>query len=62
MAKKEIIVNISKDGEIRIEAKGFKGRECLQATKPFEEALGQVSERKMKTQLDAQKERQTLDN
>jgi hypothetical protein len=31
-------------GEVRVEAEGFEGLNCLLATQPFEEALGVVSE------------------
>ena len=34
----------SKTGEVRVEAEGFQGLSCLEATQPFEEALGVVSE------------------
>ena len=29
-------------GEVKIEAEGFEGLSCLEATQPFEEALGVV--------------------
>jgi Protein of unknown function (DUF2997) len=29
-------------GEVKIEAEGFEGLSCLEATQPFEEALGMV--------------------
>ena len=31
-------------GAVRIEAEGFEGLSCLEATQPFEEALGIVEE------------------
>ncbi|MDZ7950782.1 DUF2997 domain-containing protein [Nostoc sp. DedQUE09] len=31
-------------GEVRVEAEGFEGLNCLSATQPFESALGVVSE------------------
>ncbi|MEH2005393.1 DUF2997 domain-containing protein [Nostoc sp.] len=31
-------------GEVRVEAEGFEGLNCLLATQPFEEALGVVGE------------------
>ncbi|MBD2533047.1 DUF2997 domain-containing protein [Nostoc flagelliforme FACHB-838] len=34
----------SATGEVRVEAEGFEGLNCLSATQPFEEALGVVSE------------------
>lgn len=32
----------SATGEVRVEAEGFQGLSCLEATQPFEEALGVV--------------------
>jgi hypothetical protein len=32
-------------GEVKIEAEGFEGLSCLEATQPFEEALGMVGDR-----------------
>jgi len=60
--KKEIIVTIGTKGEMKIEAKGFKNRECLRATQPFEEALGKVADRKMKLPVETQKETQSHGN
>ena len=37
---KHIVVQIDLEGEITIEAMGFKGAECAEATKAIEEALG----------------------
>ena len=37
---KTIEVIVSRDGQIRIESKGFAGAECRHATKSLEEALG----------------------
>lgn len=37
---KEIKVTISPDGKIKIETKGFVGKECVEATKELEKALG----------------------
>lgn len=47
MAQK-ITIEIDEAGEVKIEASGFTGRDCLAATKNIEEALGKVSERKAK--------------
>jgi len=47
----EIIV--SPDGEITIEAVGFKGKGCEAATKALEAALGVVSSRKKKPEYHA---------
>lgn len=57
---KKIIVDIDKNGEVKIEAQGYNNKECLKATKDLEEALGKVSDRKMKTQLNTEKEQGTI--
>lgn len=48
MTKKEIIVEIDGDGNINMEAIGFKGKACEVATKDFEDALGTLKNRKYK--------------
>jgi hypothetical protein len=40
--KKTIEVTIGPDGKFSVQAHGFKGNSCHQATKAFEEALGEV--------------------
>jgi hypothetical protein len=40
---KKIIVTFDTHGGSRIEAFGFKGAECLKATKSFEQVLGKTS-------------------
>ena len=46
---REIIIKYHPDGSVDVEAEGFVGGECLQATAPFEKALGLVNpKRKMK--------------
>ncbi len=37
---KEIIVDISSDGEIKIETKGFKGKSCIDETQFLKDLLG----------------------
>ena len=37
---KEIILDISDDGEVRVETKGFKGKACLMETKFLKDLLG----------------------
>lgn len=42
-------------GEVRVEAEGFEGLSCLEATQPFEEALGVVDgEREFKPEAQTQ--------
>lgn len=47
----QIIVTISPEGDSKIEAVGFKGGACAAATKPLEEALGVVTDRKLKPEF-----------
>ena len=37
---KEIVIDISSDGEIRIETKGFKGKACLEESQFLKDILG----------------------
>ena len=37
---KEIVIDISDDGEIRIETKGFKGKACLEESQFLKNLLG----------------------
>jgi hypothetical protein len=39
------------DGSTRIEAKGFMGRSCVEATKKIEELLGKAGPRKYKSEF-----------
>lgn len=49
----------SATGEVRVEAEGFEGLSCLEATQPFEEALGVVSDRTYKDEAQTQQVRAT---
>ncbi len=51
--KKTIEVIVSSNGEIQIDAVGFKGADCEQATRFLEEALGLVSTRAKKSEYHA---------
>jgi len=42
---KRIVITFDNVGGSRIEAFGFKGAECLAATKSFEEVLGKATSR-----------------
>lgn len=46
--KRTIEIIIAPSGEIKIDAIGFKGADCEQATKFLEEALGVVSQKTKK--------------
>lgn len=45
---KTVEIEISVQGEVKIEAIDFKGKVCEIATAPFEEALGAVKQRRKK--------------
>ena len=42
---KEIVVDVSDDGEIRIETKGFMGKSCVTEAKFLKEFLGKETAR-----------------
>ena len=48
---KTIEVTISPNGEIQIDAVGFKGPDCEKATKFLEEALGVVAQKQKKPEF-----------
>lgn len=37
---KQIVIDVSDDGEIRIETKGFKGKECIEEAGFLKDLLG----------------------
>jgi len=48
---KQIIIEVTPEGEVKIEAVGFKGHACEAATKAIEEARGVVSSRMRKPEF-----------
>jgi len=38
--RKEIVIDIFDDGEVRIETKGFKGKACMEETEFLKKILG----------------------
>jgi len=44
---KEIIVDISNEGEVRIETKGFKGKSCLAESQFLKDLLGKETEKNL---------------
>ncbi len=60
MKLEEIDVTIDSDGRVHIEVRGARGSECLDLTRPLEEALGgQVEERRMTPEAYEQEENQS---
>jgi hypothetical protein len=45
---RSIVIEVSPQGEVKIEAVGFKGNACEKATKAIEDALGKVEKRTLK--------------
>ncbi|BAY41732.1 hypothetical protein NIES2111_61280 (plasmid) [Nostoc sp. NIES-2111] len=53
--ERSILIHFDKTtGEVRVEAEGFEGLSCLEATQPFEEALGVVGDRTFKDEVQTQ--------
>lgn len=54
--ERSILIHFDKiTGEIKVEAEGFEGLSCLEATQPFESALGVVSDRTYKPEAQTQR-------
>ena len=55
--ERSILIHFDKvTGQVRVEAEGFDGLSCLEATQPFEEALGVVEgEREFKPEAQQQR-------
>jgi hypothetical protein len=49
--KRELQIEITADGEVKITVKGAPGGECLDLTKALEEALGVVTDRQMTSEF-----------
>ena len=51
--ERAILIHFDKTtGAVEIEAQGFEGLSCLEATQPFEEALGIVQDRTYKPEAE----------
>ena len=48
---KRIELTIDAEGNVKIEAHGYKGRGCLEATKAIEEAIGIAGKRTQKAEI-----------
>ncbi len=44
---KEIVIDVSNDGEIQIETKGFKGKSCITESQFLKDILGKETARKL---------------
>jgi hypothetical protein len=45
--KKEIVIDVSDDGEVRIETKGFTGRACIEESQFIKDVLGRETAQKL---------------
>lgn len=48
---RRILVKVSPAGEIIVEAEGFQGKGCVEATKAIEDALGTRTSRGLKSEF-----------
>ena len=44
---KEIILDISNEGEVKIETRGFKGKSCLEESQFLKDLLGKETQREL---------------
>ena len=56
---KEIIIDVSDDGEVQIETKGFKGKSCLMESEFLKDVLGKETSRQL-TPAYYQEEKETV--
>lgn len=62
MAEIEIVVTVSPDGEVTVEALGVDGPACADLLRPFDEALGAVRERRRKPEYYRRTAQRTAQN
>jgi hypothetical protein len=56
---KEILIDVSDDGEVRIETRGFKGKSCLEESEFLKDLLGKETSRQL-TPAYYQEEKETV--
>jgi hypothetical protein len=56
---KEIIIDVSDDGEVRIETRGFKGKSCVAESEFLKDLLGKETSRQL-TPAYYQEEKETV--
>jgi hypothetical protein len=49
MAQKKVLMHIDANGMTKIEAQGYEGGTCLDATAPFESLFGKVEQQRVMT-------------
>ena len=56
---KEIVIDVSDDGDVRIETRGFKGKSCLAESEFLKDLLGKETSRQL-TPAYYQEEKETV--
>ena len=71
MEQHEVEIEIRKDGEVKIQVKGAKGKKCLSYVEFFEQLVGPIKEKQLtheyyepdsKVRIDLQQEQQVRDS
>ncbi len=57
---KQILMEVSPEGEIKITTSGFKGTECLKATAELEKALGKKTSDQPTAEMKSQEAKQNV--
>lgn len=58
---KQILMQVSPEGEIKITTSGYKGTECLKATAALEKALGKKTSDQPTAEMKSQEAKQNAD-
>lgn len=54
MSQQELVFTIKDGGEVEVEAVGFTGQSCKDASRVFEQALGKVGDSRLKPEYHQQ--------
>jgi hypothetical protein len=46
MPQREFEITISPDGSVEVQVKGYKGKNCMEAMKIFEQVVGEIKSRR----------------
>jgi hypothetical protein len=59
MEEKRVVITVGKDGSVRVEAFGFVGGECVDATQFLDKLFGEPKKRKLKDSFYKEKNKST---
>lgn len=62
MSQKQIVITVDKNGGFSIEAQGFQGNSCEQATASLENALGKVDKKEYKPEYHQTSNQQNINH